>query len=213
MEIPRHSVHNVGAGGSPHTSQAPLFTSVTDWRGLIIPTVPFLINFYSGKMEQLQVNVDYDRKETQSKRSNFKKMKTLHAHTRTRTQRHRWWGSTACQRSFQAQRRPVSGFWSSCTLCHRGCPWASPHDAAVEAGQISPPPGFLPKHTHPLQSARTLLGGTSAKLVQNPFRVGALTRICRDGLGSSLLQRDQIHDQPNRQSSFPLPHASRLGPL
>lgn len=77
----------------------------------------------------------------------------------------------------------------------------------------SPPPGFFPEHTHPLQSARTLLGGTSAKLVQNPFRVGALTRVCRDGLGSSLLQRDQIHDQPNRQSSSSLPHAARLGPL
>lgn len=82
-------------------------------------------------MEQLQVSVYYDRKETQSKRSNFKKMKTLHAHT------HRRWGSTACQRSLQAQRRPVSGFWFSCTLSHRGCPRAAPHDAAVEAEQIS----------------------------------------------------------------------------
>lgn len=103
----------------------------------------------------------------------------------------------------------------------RGCPQAAPHDAAGEAGQISPPPGLLPsplpralpKHTRPLLSARTLLAGTSAKLVQNPFRVGTLIRICLDGLGSSLLQRDQIHDQPNRQSS-PLPsRATRLGPL
>lgn len=36
----------------------------------------------------------------------------------THTQTHRRWGSSPCQRSLQAQRRPISGSWSSSTWSH-----------------------------------------------------------------------------------------------
>lgn len=90
-----------------------------------------------------------------------------------RTHTHRRWGSPDCQRSLQPQWKPVSASWSSGTSSHSKqrlptgtsswCRYGPV--AAVEAQQISPPPGLLPsplprplaKRTQPLLSARPLL--------------------------------------------------------